>query len=246
MCDHNLGRVLDLFDRYDLWKDTMLIVGTDHGFLLAEHDFWGKNKMPYYNEIAHTPLFIYDPRYDVRGEKRESLVQMIDWMPTILNYFGQEIPEDVQGKVIDDVIVKDTPIHDAVLYGTFSGQVNITDGDYAYMRAALPEYKDEVYNYTLVPHHMTKRFTVKEMQDVELSEPFSFTKGMPLLKIKSKDKYNVNRFGTVLYDLKKDPGEECAIEDLAVEKRLRKKMKELMKETDAPKEQFVRYGLEEE
>ena len=29
MCDHNLGRVLDLMDRYDMWKDTMLIVGTD-------------------------------------------------------------------------------------------------------------------------------------------------------------------------------------------------------------------------
>ena len=40
MCDHNLGRVLDLMDRYDMWKDTMLIVGTDHGFLLAEHGHW--------------------------------------------------------------------------------------------------------------------------------------------------------------------------------------------------------------
>jgi arylsulfatase A-like enzyme len=30
-----LGRVLDAFDRLDLWKDTMLIVNTDHGFLLG-------------------------------------------------------------------------------------------------------------------------------------------------------------------------------------------------------------------
>ncbi len=37
MCDYSLGRILDLMDEYDLWKDTMLIVGTDHGFLLAEH-----------------------------------------------------------------------------------------------------------------------------------------------------------------------------------------------------------------
>ena len=26
MCDAMLGRVLDLFDKHDLWKDTMLIV----------------------------------------------------------------------------------------------------------------------------------------------------------------------------------------------------------------------------
>ena len=28
MCDHYLGKVLDMMDKYDLWKDTMLIVNT--------------------------------------------------------------------------------------------------------------------------------------------------------------------------------------------------------------------------
>jgi arylsulfatase A-like enzyme len=45
-------------DKLDLWKDTMLIVNTDHGFLLGEHGFWAKCIMPFYNEIANTPLFI--------------------------------------------------------------------------------------------------------------------------------------------------------------------------------------------
>ena len=67
MCDHNLGRILDMMDKYQMWDDTMLIVGTDHGFLLAEHGFWGKNQMPYYNEVAHTPLFIWDPGTGSRG-----------------------------------------------------------------------------------------------------------------------------------------------------------------------------------
>jgi hypothetical protein len=30
MCDHYLGKVIEAFDRYDLWKDTLLIVNTDH------------------------------------------------------------------------------------------------------------------------------------------------------------------------------------------------------------------------
>ena len=34
-CDQQLGRVLDLFDEYNLWKDTMLLVNTDHGFLMG-------------------------------------------------------------------------------------------------------------------------------------------------------------------------------------------------------------------
>ena len=61
-CDRYLGKVLDLMDRYDLWKDTMLIVNTDHGFLLGEHGWWGKGRMPIYEEIAHIPLYIWDPR----------------------------------------------------------------------------------------------------------------------------------------------------------------------------------------
>ena len=45
-------------DQYDLWEDTMLIVNTDHGFLLGEHGWWGKTVMPMYDEIAHTPLYL--------------------------------------------------------------------------------------------------------------------------------------------------------------------------------------------
>jgi arylsulfatase A-like enzyme len=82
MCDHYLGRVLDMFDEYDLWKDTMLIVNTDHGFLLGEHDWWGKAAMPAYGEIVHTPLFIWDPRPGIKGERRKALVQTNDHAPT--------------------------------------------------------------------------------------------------------------------------------------------------------------------
>ncbi len=42
MCDSYLGRVLDTMDKYDLWKDTMLIINTDHGYLLGEHGWWPK------------------------------------------------------------------------------------------------------------------------------------------------------------------------------------------------------------
>jgi arylsulfatase A-like enzyme len=38
MCDEYLGRLLAYMDEHDMWKDTMLIVNTDHGFLLSEHD----------------------------------------------------------------------------------------------------------------------------------------------------------------------------------------------------------------
>ena len=38
MCDDYFGQLLDRFDEYNLWSDTALILSTDHGFLLSEHD----------------------------------------------------------------------------------------------------------------------------------------------------------------------------------------------------------------
>ena len=61
-CDHYLGKLLDFMDQHGLWDDTMRIVTTDHGFLLGEHGWWGKNRPPFYEELPHIPLFIWDPR----------------------------------------------------------------------------------------------------------------------------------------------------------------------------------------
>ena len=61
MVDEYFGKLLDYFDNNNLWEDTALILTTDHGFLLGEHDWWAKNRMPVYNEISHIPLMIYHP-----------------------------------------------------------------------------------------------------------------------------------------------------------------------------------------
>ena len=173
MCDEQLGRVLDKFDELDMWKDTMLIVGTDHGFLLSEHEYWGKNQMPYFNEISNTPFFIYDPRYGKKNEERDSIVQMIDWAPTILDFFGIEPTKDMQGKPITPIIKDDEPIRDTALFGVFSGHVNITDTKHTYMRSALPEKKDEIYNYTLMTTFMHERIPTEQLIDISLDDSFS-------------------------------------------------------------------------
>jgi len=48
-------------DEHAMWDDTALLVTTDHGFLLGEHDWWAKIMMPCYNEVAHIPLFFHHP-----------------------------------------------------------------------------------------------------------------------------------------------------------------------------------------
>ncbi|MBW7462469.1 sulfatase-like hydrolase/transferase, partial [Paenibacillus sepulcri] len=94
----HLGRVLDTFDRLNLWEDTLLIVNTDHGFLLGEHQWWGKNIQPFYNEIVNIPLFLWDPRSGQHNRRSDALVQTIDLPATLLDFFGADLPADMQGR----------------------------------------------------------------------------------------------------------------------------------------------------
>ncbi|HGX9315512.1 sulfatase [Escherichia coli] len=244
MCDRNLGRILDLMDEHDLWRDTMLIVGTDHGFLLGEHGWWAKNQMPYYNEVANNPLFIWDPRSGVKGERRQALVQMIDWAPTLYDFFQQPVPPDVQGQPLAKTVSHDEPVRSSAMFGVFSGHANVTDGRYVYMRAALPGREDDIANYTLMSCKMNSRYPVDEMRALSLAPPFRFTKGLQVLRIPAQEKYKrLNQFGHLLFDLQNDPQQLHPIHDDVIESRMIALLIQLMKDNDAPPEQFQRLGL---
>ena len=244
MCDEHLGKVLDLMDERAMWDDTMLIVCTDHGFLLGEHDWWAKIVPPFYNEVAHTPLFIWDPRSRVAGGRRSQLAQMIDIPATLLEFFGAARPPDMQGIPLGDVVAADAPTRDAVIFGVHGGHVNITDGRYVYMRGPDdPTQNEPLYEYTLMPTHIRYHFDVEELRDIQLAEPFSFTKGCRTMKVESRPPDEHPPRYTMLFDLETDPRQESPIDNAAEEARLLARMAELMRASDAPPEQFERLGL---
>ncbi len=243
MCDANLGKVLDLMDELDLWKDTLLIVNTDHGFLLGEHDYWAKCIEPFYEEVSHTPLFIWDPRCMRAGEECDALVQTIDLPATLLEYFGIERPSDMQGAPLRETVAADVPVREAALFGLHGAHVNVTDGRYVYMRAPVSPENQPLYNYTVMPTHMRGLFHLDEFDGVELAEPFAFTKDCKTLKCKAVKAGDYHQYGTLLFDLEKDPKQEHPIEDADIEQRMIALMLRLMKETDAPPEQYQRLGL---
>lgn len=248
MCDHSLGRILDFMDLHDMWKDTMLIVNTDHGFLLGEHDMWAKCVHPFYNENAHIPLFIWDPRLCMENVRRESLVQSIDIPATLLDFFGIPLPPDMQGKPLKSVIANDERIHDAVLFGMHGGQLNITDGRYVYMRNYAGEQNGPLFQYTHMPTHMRKMFQPEEMRTMQIQKPFNFTKGCPTMKIKhipdpTSDIEIKEKYPDMLFDLANDPRQLRPIQNEDVQRRLVEKMINLMIENDAPHEQYERLGL---
>jgi arylsulfatase A-like enzyme len=247
MCDRNLGLLLDTMDRHDLWHDTMLIVNTDHGFLLGEHDWWAKCVMPFYEEVAHTPLFIWDPRTAQAGKRRDALVQTIDLAPTILDLFDVPVPPDMQGRPLAETIAHGTPVRQAGLFGIHGGHVNVTDGRYVYMRGPVQTDNSPLFEYTLMPTHMRSLFSAEELRDATLHPPFGFTKGVPVLRIPARQPQNRDLLSrdlaTRLYDLQADPRQEHPLEDAAAENYMTEHLVRLMRENEAPPEQYERLVL---
>jgi arylsulfatase A-like enzyme len=245
MCDAYLGKVLDMMDELSLWEDTMLLVVTDHGFLLGEHGWWAKIVQPFYNEVGRTPFFIWDPRLGVADERRSGLVQMIDIPATLLEFFDIERPPDMQGIPLREAIATDAPVRPAALFGVHGGHVNITDGRYVYMRAPASAENAPLYEYTLMPTHMRARFSPTELQEICLADPFSFTKGCRTMQIAARQWMNPYPFGTLLYDQQADPAQQQPLTDPEVEAYMVQHLIQLMQENDAPPEQFERLGVGE-
>ncbi|MGL4176314.1 MAG: sulfatase, partial [Dermatophilaceae bacterium] len=243
MCDRSLGRVLDTMDALDLWRDTMLIVCTDHGYLLGEHDWWGKLAPPWYEETIHTPLFIWDPRSQGAGVRRTSLVQTIDLGPTLLDWFGLEPTPDMQGHSLVDTLADDRPVREAALFGAFGGHVCATDGRWVYLRACATEGNQPLVEHTLMPTHMRSFFGADELSGATLGSPFGFTRGMPVLRIPATAPVDPSVFGTLLFDLEADPGQQRPLVDDDVELRMCELLVDLMRSSEAPAEQFERLGV---
>ncbi|HVO88605.1 MAG TPA: sulfatase-like hydrolase/transferase, partial [Casimicrobiaceae bacterium] len=254
-CDDYFGQLLDYFDRHDLWRDTALILSTDHGFLLAEHDWWGKNLQPYYTEISHVPLLVHHPAFASQaGARRRSLTQTMDLMPTFLDLFEIAAPSEVRAASVVPLLDADNTQRDIGIFGMFGGPIGATDGRYTYYLYPHDLYAPGLHEYTLMPMHLSSLFSESEMKTAVMAKPFDFTKGMPVMRIDAlkdarripihDDKKFDPDFGTTLYDLANDPKQMKPFRDAALERRFQAGIVRQLRAHDAPMELYGRYGLD--
>jgi hypothetical protein len=151
----------------------------------------------------------------------------------------------MQGVDLKPVIENDSSIREGALFGLHGGHVNCTDGRYVYMRAPDSPDNTPLFNYTQMPTHMRTPFSIDEMHTMQRHPGFSFTKGSPVMQIKAGafQKTNAHHFGTMLFDLENDPEQKSPIDAPEKEAEMIELMKKLMRENDAPEEQYKRLGI---
>ncbi|MEN8007433.1 MAG: sulfatase/phosphatase domain-containing protein [Candidatus Krumholzibacteriota bacterium] len=105
--DENIGRVLDYLDRTGLAENTLVVYTSDQGFFLGEHGWFDKRFM--YREAHGIPLLVRLPGEIHARADDEHMVMNLDLAPTILDYAGLSVPEDMQGRSLRGILAGDAP-----------------------------------------------------------------------------------------------------------------------------------------
>ncbi|HEX5472358.1 MAG TPA: sulfatase/phosphatase domain-containing protein, partial [Lacipirellulaceae bacterium] len=106
--DDCIGRVLDAIDSTGHADDTIVMICSDNGFYLGEHQL--DDKRSAYDESLRVPLVVRLPSKDAkRGTTSDAMVLNIDYAPTILDFAGAEPLPDMQGRSLRPLLSGKTP-----------------------------------------------------------------------------------------------------------------------------------------
>lgn len=245
MADAYLGKLMAELERQGVYEDTLIILTTDHGHLIGEHGFTGKNSSHVWNELGNLPFVVKLPGNRNAGERRSQLTQNIDVMPTLLDYFGAPCEHAIHGESLRGVLEQDAPVsREAALYGWFGMPVNVTDGLFTYMRAAARPENDPLYLHYQIPttysYHALPGAGM--YRDAEFGAFLPYT-NLPVVRARANMLRREIVAATQLFDLERDPGQERNLAGAGVEARYVELLRQTMAKMDAPPSQYERLGL---
>ncbi|MEM1444321.1 MAG: sulfatase-like hydrolase/transferase, partial [Verrucomicrobiota bacterium] len=106
--DAQVGRLLDQLEDLGLTENTVVVLWSDHGFKLGEHNSWCKQTN---HEIdTRVPLLISAPGFRGNGSAHTTPVELLDIFPTLCDLTGLPIPEAVEGVSLRQALDKPSRI----------------------------------------------------------------------------------------------------------------------------------------
>lgn len=94
--DQELGRVLDALDRSPHAARTLVVVTSDHGESLGEHDYYFDHGQDLYDPCLRIPLVVAEPGV-AGGTRSAELASTLDLVPTVLDAVKVSYPPDLAG-----------------------------------------------------------------------------------------------------------------------------------------------------
>ena len=250
MIDTWFGKVLDAIDRNGLWDDTAVIVCTDHGHYLGERDIWGKPGVPAFEPMSHIPLMISWP--GVTPGTTSALTTTVDLFATLAALFGVQPQHRTHGRSLIPLIKGESQsIRDYVLCGLWGREVQFIDGAWKYVRAparanAPLSLWSNRWSTMPVPRFPGLRLPLPNERAFldrmpgstvpVIRQPYAAGDMLPYWAL---GEFNGNH----LYNLKDDPHEERSLAGADIEREFADRLRQALKDIEAPDDQFVRLGL---
>ena len=104
MTDRWLGNFLDKVNSLGFMENTLLIVLSDHGVALGEHDATGKPFWALWPEMTDIPFFIRHPEGAGAGKTSDFYASTHDVAPTVLGVLGIEPPQPMDGQDLSVIL----------------------------------------------------------------------------------------------------------------------------------------------
>ena len=100
--DDEIGKILDTLERTGLRENTIVVFCSDHGDFMGEHAMQCKGGV-FYDCLTRVPLIVSWPASLPQGIRDDSMVNLIDLVPTLFELQGIDIPRSMQGQRLPTV-----------------------------------------------------------------------------------------------------------------------------------------------
>ncbi len=93
--DAQIGLILDALESEGLRDNTIVIILSDHGFQLGEHNLWSKYTL--FEQTTRVPLLVRVPGQMKKGGTCDEIVELVDLLPTLCELLGMSEPGNIEG-----------------------------------------------------------------------------------------------------------------------------------------------------
>ncbi len=101
-----LKPLISLLKELGIYKETLLIITSDHGEEFGDHNGW-EHGHTLYDELLRVPLIIKFPDSQFKGKKINIICRTIDIMPTVLEFASVKFKKNhLDGKSLRNLILK--------------------------------------------------------------------------------------------------------------------------------------------
>ena len=188
-CDRKLARVAEALQAKGRWNDSLVVFSSDHGDELGDHHDYFYHGNSIYDSTLRIPLILARPGRPGGGRSSDSLAQILDLFPTLLDAAGAEIPPENEGfsllPILDEDVAATARTH---IFAEWEDLIfTVSDGRYKYVHnpggarprkrpynllpdAAFPLECFELYDLESDPGERTNLFRREHPQALALRE----------------------------------------------------------------------------